>query len=249
MIKYFLVLLSLVTFISSTEAQETIAVDLDAEEVKISTDFHGANLLLFGAFDRASVDDIAIIISGPPTKIALRRKENVSGIWLNTDSATLVNMPSFYHILSTRPLEDIATPSTMKVNRLSFEYFPFKPRGIKALSSSDEMKWQTGLIANMEKAGLWLNHTDGIKVVQDVLFRANIDLPANIIPGDYSVRTLHFRDGALVGETVSEILVIKSGLSAEIYRFAHEYAPIYGIFAIIFAMGCGWLAAAAFRKK
>jgi hypothetical protein len=43
--------------------------------------------------------------------------------------------------------------------------------------------------------------------------------------------------------------VRKAGLSALIYRFAHDYSALYGIFAIIFAVASGWLAAVAFRRK
>ena len=76
----------------------------------------------------------------------------------------------------------------------------------------------------------------------------DIVLPANIVPGEYQVRTIHFREGAVMNDSVTMLNVGKSGLSAEIYRFAHEYAPFYGIFAIIFAVASGWLAAVAFRK-
>jgi hypothetical protein len=37
-------------------------------------------------------------------------------------------------------------------------------------------------------------------------------------------------------------------LSALIYKFAHEYSLFYGLFAIAFAVGSGWLAAVAFRR-
>jgi hypothetical protein len=30
---------------------------------------------------------------------------------------------------------------------------------------------------------------------------------------------------------------------------AHQYSFFYGLFAVIFAVGSGWLAAVAFRKK
>ena len=229
-------------------AKEKLVADLDQEEVFITTDFNGAELLLFGALERASIDDIAIIVTGPSKKIAVRRKDKVVGIWLNTENADVVGLPSFYHILTTRPLKDIASPNTLKLNRLGFDHIPFK---LDAASSIDEGtldEWKAALIRNMKKKGLWADQVGQIKVNSDVLFRTNIQIPANIMPGDYKVRTLHFRDGAVVNENVSGIVVSKSGLSAMIYRMAHEYAPFYGIFAIIFAVASGWLAAVAFRK-
>ena len=80
------------------------------------------------------------------------------------------------------------------------------------------------------------------------LFRLDVPLPKNIRPGDYDVRVLHLRDGALLSEKFSSISVKKSGIGALIYRFAHEYSFFYGIFAVLFAVASGWIAAVAFRR-
>ena len=87
-----------------------------------------------------------------------------------------------------------------------------------------------------------------ITTQQDMLFRAALALPSNIPPGDYVVRVLHFRDGVAMSERTTDMNVKKAGLSALIYRFAHDHSAFYGIFAIIFAVASGWLAAVAFRR-
>ena len=230
------------------QAQEKLVADLDQRKVQITTDFNGAELLLFGALDRASVDDIAIIVKGPSKEIAIRRKEKVAGIWLNTENADVVGMPSFYHILSTKPLEEIASLNTMKINKIGFDFIPFKLAPDSRIDVGPQEEWQQALIRNMEKLGLWSHQPESIEIIGEVLFRTDIALPANIMPGEYEVRTIHFRDGAVLDDSVSTLNVVKSGLSAEIYAFAHNYAAFYGIFAIIFAVASGWLAAVAFRK-
>ncbi len=229
-------------------AVEKLVADLDQRSVQITTDFNGAELLLFGALKRASIDDIAIIVTGPSKKISVRRKEKVVGIWLNTENADVVGMPSFYHVLSTRPLEDIASTNTMRINKIGFEHIPFKLAPESSIDEGPLDEWKPALIRNMKKTGLWSEKTGAIDVIGDVLFRTNIQIPANIIPGEYEVRTIHFRDGAVLDDSMTKLDVVKSGLSAKIYYFAHHYAPFYGIFAIIFAVASGWLAAVAFRK-
>lgn len=249
MIRLFLTTLSLVLLLAlPASADNRLVADLDQKEVQITTGFNGAELLLFGALDRAGVDDIAIIVTGPSKKIALRRKSNVAGIWLNTENANVVGLPSFYHILSTRPLNVISSENTLKINKLGFDHIPFRLEDGSKIEEAPLEDWKSALVRNMERSGLWSNRGTDIKVVSDVLFRADITIPANIMPGEYDVRVLHFRDGAVVEENISKLNVVKSGLSAEIYRMAHEYAPFYGIFAIIFAVTSGWLAAVAFRK-
>lgn len=246
--RFLTICLGLMMLALPASAVENLVADLDQEEVFITTDFNGAELLLFGALERASIDDIAIIVTGPSKKIAVRRKDKVVGIWLNTENADVVGLPSFYHILTTRPLNEIASGNTLKLNRLGFDHIPFKLDANSSIDEGTVEEWKAALIRNMKNTGLWADQVGQIKVISDVLFRTNIQIPANIMPGNYKVRTLHFRDGAVVNENVSTIMVSKSGLSAIIYRMAHEYAPFYGIFAIIFAVASGWLAAVAFRK-
>ena len=105
-----------------------------------------------------------------------------------------------------------------------------------------------GLRRNMEANGLWLTMPSSITTQQDILFRAALALPSNIPPGDYVVRVLHFRDGVAMSERTTDMNVKKAGLSALIYRFAHDHSALYGIFAILFAVASGWLAAVAFRR-
>ena len=231
-----------------TLSKDSIVADLDQDQVQITTGFNGANLLLFGAMNRAAVDDIAIIVTGPPKTIAIRQKEKVAGIWLNTDSVNAIGLPSFYHILSTRPLEEIASPSTLKVNRLNLDNIAFRLDNESVLDPSDRPEWKQALIRNMQNSGLWRATSGQISVRNGLLFRADIELPANIIPGDYKIRVLQFRDNAVIEETESTIAVVKTGVSAKVYKFAHEQSVLYGIFAIIFAAASGWLAAVAFRK-
>jgi hypothetical protein len=57
-----------------------------------------------------------------------------------------------------------------------------------------------------------------------------------------------FRDGRLVTRRTTPLVVRKVGLESQIYEFAHERAPLYGLVAIIVALMAGWLAGAVFRR-
>ncbi|MBL6782512.1 MAG: TIGR02186 family protein [Alphaproteobacteria bacterium] len=228
-------------------ATSVLVADLNEKEVQISTDFNGANLLLFGTIDREISDDVVIIVEGPPRDVAIRLKSRVGGIWINTESATLTNIPSFYQISSTRPLNVITSSKSLEELQLGLNHVPFTLAKGSAISEGVFEDWQAALIRNMEKSKLWNQNSD-VSIRKGVLFRSNISLPANVLPGNYQVRILHFRSGELIGETNSIIVVRKSGLSADIFEFAHKYSPAYGIFAILFAVFMGWGAARVFRR-
>ena len=46
-----------------------------------------------------------------------------------------------------------------------------------------------------------------------------------------------------------KLLVSKAGLSARVFRFAHQNSFWYGILAIVLAVAAGWGASWAFARK
>ncbi len=48
---------------------------LSQENVKISTDFQGAKILLFGAYDGQKGDDIIVIVTGPKGLVTIQKKK------------------------------------------------------------------------------------------------------------------------------------------------------------------------------
>lgn len=233
-----------------------VVADLSLDEVAITTDFNGQNLLLFGAVaantDMQSAseneNDIIVVFTGPVQPLASRRKERVSGIWINRETVNWKNAPSFYHILSSRPVADIASDQLQADLKIGYRHLGL--RAAEPLADGQNVRdWQDALYRNMTGKGLWRTEEDAVKIMRNALFRASVDLPANIVPGDYQVRILNLRDGRLVSEDMREITVQKTGISAFIYRFAHDYAIFYGLFAVFFAVASGWLASAAFRRS
>ena len=85
-------------------------------------------------------------------------------------------------------------------------------------------------------------------IIKNKLFRLPLALPDNILPGIYNVQIIHLRNKKVIAREISSISVLKTGLEAKIYSFAHENSVFYGIFAILFAVFSGYLAAIAFRR-
>ena len=235
-------------FASITPASaNTLVADLSLEEVAITTDFNGETLLLFGVVGDARDGDIIVEFKGPVLKIASRKKEQVSGIWINRQTVNWKNAPSFYHLYSTRPIEEILSPASQSDLSIGYRNLGLKPQKLR-LPENELAGWIEALNRNMIDRGLWQRHDGGVSINRGVLFRTPVTLPANILPGDYDVRVLHIRDGQLVAEDRTSIQVAKRGAGAFIYQVAHEYSVFYGLFAIAFAVAAGWVAAAAFRK-
>jgi len=244
-------------------APSRLVADLSDSHVDITSSYHGTELILFGAYEGVPGDDLVLIVEGPASDIVQRRKEKKAGIWVNVETLVWQQAPSFYHMFATDDLAVIAGADALKaaqVGPLSTGLMLVAGKaeggnghGGGALTdmgaaTAGTPAQEAGLARNMNNNGLWRLQPALISTQQDMLFRAQLSLPSNVPTGDYLVRVLHFRNGVAISEKTTDMNIKKAGLSALIYRFAHEYSLFYGLFAIVFAVASGWLAAAAFRR-
>jgi len=102
---------------------------------------------------------------------------------------------------------------------------------------------------NKAKKGLYLDVPGRVNFLGNRLFRTTLSFPANVPTGTYTVEVLLVRNGGVVSAQTSPLLISKIGVGADVYRFANNYAMLYGIIAILIALAAGWIAAAAFRKS
>ena len=229
-----------------------VVADLSQSNVSITSSFHGAELLLFGALDGQETDVIIVVIIGPPTDIAQHRKAKVGGIWINVETNIWKNAPGLYQILATRPIAEIAAAKVLEqfelgTDKLQLQVQPARPNPASDIPQASALL--PSLSRNMAATGLWPSEIGPVKLTDGALFRATVQLPANVTSGVYDVRILQFRNGVAFSENKTNLYIQKGGLSAMIYNFAHDYSLFYGLFAIAFAVAAGWLAAVAFRRK
>lgn len=257
-------LAALLLSVHAAQAAPTrLVADLSDSHVDITSSYHGTDLILFGAYEGAPGDDLVLIVEGPASNIVQRRKEKKAGIWVNVETLIWQKAPSFYHMFATRDLAAIASEAALRavdvgplasgLMLVQSEAGGGNGHGGGALTMAGTTKTGTaaqeaGLSRNMKNNGLWRLQPALISTQQDMLFRAKLSLPSNVPTGDYLVRVLHFRNGVAISEKTTDMNIKKAGLSALIYRFAHEYSVFYGLFAIAFAVASGWLAAVAFRR-
>ena len=240
-------LIFLVSILSSnTFAQNQIVADLSQENVKISTDFQGAKILLFGAYDGQKGDDIIVIVTGPKGLVTVQKKEKILGVWVNTRKVNYINAPKYLSISSNRKIEDILNKKTQKISEIGLNNL--KIRIQPGMKVENEKQWRQALTRNMLKSNLWSINESSVSLNKDALFRSFLKLPSNVITGQFEVKILHYRNSKLVSQQINSINVSKSGISAEIYDIAQNYSTLYGIFAVLLAVLVGWGSNLIFRK-
>jgi uncharacterized protein (TIGR02186 family) len=222
-----------------------LIADLSKHLVAITTGFSGTDVLLFGAIEEPG--DVVMIVRGPPEKVVMHRKTRVAGIWINTAKITFKNVPSFYAVASSRPLAEVAGEQVLARHEMGVEHLSLRLPRAKA-SPNVAQDWRDALIRTKQSLGHYSLAAGDVTFLGGSLFRSLVQFPANVPTGTYKVEVYLLKDGRVVSAQTTPLVVGKIGMEAEIFDFAHDYAALYGIIAILVALVAGWLAHVAFRK-
>jgi uncharacterized membrane protein YfcA len=89
------------------------------EQITVSSDYEGSEVTVFGVNpDRRGRGDIVVVLRGPEQGATVMRKRRSLGVWLNGPPVEFSNTPSFFAVLSNRPLRQIASPEAIWRYRL-----------------------------------------------------------------------------------------------------------------------------------
>ena len=235
--------LTLLILPSQGRAQSCL-VDISEYLVPITTGFAGSSVFIFGTIEGMS--DLVLTVQGPPSTIEMYRKSRIAGIWVNTAKMSFNQAPSFFAIAANRPLEDIAAESELSLHQMGVEHIVDLPPA-KASPNVRET-WKQALIRNMQSKGLYATEVESVNFPGPTLYRARIQLPANVPTGEYKVNAFCLVDGKVQGARTVPLSVSKIGVEAEIFQFAHNLPLIYGVIAVVLALVAGWLAHLVFRR-
>ena len=85
--------------------------------------------------------------------------------------------------------------------------------------------------------------------LENTLFSTEIDLPTDLVEGNYLVRIHLIRFKEVLATQEDIIFVKKVGLEQWINYLAHKNPAAYGLLAIFLAIGFGWAASIIFSRK
>lgn len=253
---------ALIALTATPSVAAQLVTDLSEHQVRIRSNFTGTQILLFGAIEvntaneRSLDHDVVVVVTGPSRAVTVRRKDRVAGIWINTESITFPNVPGYYAVASSRPLEVTAEVPVLQREQIGIDNVNFGTplvQGIdgsrQILSVDDEKNFIKALVRNKRREKLYSSDPGGIIFLGQTLFRATVEIPANVPVGLYTATVFLIADGQVVDAISSPLYIDKSGLERFLYRFAHNDALLYGIIAVFGAALAGWLGSAVLRQR
>lgn len=246
-------LVALPALLALTGATQPMLVpDVSQREVEIRYSFTGADLLLFGAIvypdGRVPQDrsDIVVVLKGPSQPVVMREKQQIAGVWVNAASTEFRTAPSFYAVASTRPISDIVDQRTAAIYELGLDKLQLSPSSLNVSEEID--RFSAGLVDLRRRIGLYVQRPGAVEITDNVLYQARLPLSARVIVGTYTAETFLVRDGRVVAAAVREIEVRKSGFERLVGEFAVHQPLLYGLTAVLMALGLGVLAGYIARR-
>lgn len=234
-----------------TLAEESIVSGLSQNRVSITADFVGSEILVYGAVKRdapvpeGSPLDVIVTVEGPAAPVMVRRKERVAGIWINNASVRIDSAPSFFAVATTGPLTRILSDTENLRFNITIE------RVIRAVGITSEAEnageFLLALLRVRSQEDRYRILEGKVELTEDTLFRTDVELPANLIEGEYKVRIFLLRDQKVVAHQERVVRVRKVGLERFIFNLAHDQPLIYGLVSLVLAALAGWGASTAFR--
>lgn len=229
---------------------EEVVLGLSMNQVEITTNFDGSEILVFGAVKRDSPVpdepmDVIVAVAGPSLPVVVRRKERRFGIWVNTEAVEVDAAPSFYAVATTRPLSQVLSNTEDLRHKVSI------PRAIRSVGSAGEVEdaqsFTEAVIRIRQASGAYSLQEGAVELTDETLFNTSIALPANLTEGDYPTRIFLTRGGSVVSVYETTIDVDKVGLERWLFDLSRQQPLLYGLMSLAIAIAAGWGASAAFR--
>jgi uncharacterized protein (TIGR02186 family) len=245
-------MLLLMLLLPATARAKDIVADLVVHRIEITSGFSGAELTLFGAVNEKG--DAVAVVRGPTAPggglvggtVEVRQKTRTLGIWMTGAHVKFENVPGFYAIAASRPLEEILTFDMLDRYQLGIGEVKLGATEATAPNISD---YAGALIRIRQHLGLYADKVEHISFIGDRLFRTSFTFPSTVPTGIYNVDVYLVRDGKIVDAQSFPLLVNRAGFSADIYDFAHRNGAAYGVIAVLTALFFGWIAHLAFRRR
>jgi uncharacterized protein (TIGR02186 family) len=231
--------------VPSLAATPDLVVDLSVPRVSITSAFQGESILLFGMFDPPG--EIVVVVVGPSARETVLRKQRVFGLWLNVGRQSFDDVPSYYAIAASQPLQRLlARGAGGEILSLEDRLSTIRPVGDRP---ADQLaQFRNGLVEVKRREGLYPAAIGQVTIQAHRLFRVELPFPSRLPEGFYEIRTYLLRDGNIVAAVSRPLPVGKVGFSAQLAGWASREGPWYGLGAILMALFVGWFGGSVMRR-
>jgi uncharacterized protein (TIGR02186 family) len=231
-------------------AAATLTVESNQKHLKVNYNYNGRVVTLSGLAD-AGVDLVLTIASEESHQI-LKEKNKVGGVlWMNTGDVKFEHVPNVYYLLSTEKPEDILGEAELAKNDIGYQAL-LERANIESSKESDDVKSLFGEFVKYKEASLLYSVSTGGFELSDQggsqKYSTAVKWPYQIPPGDYQITVRAVKGGKVVEKAMTVVTVERAGIVKRLTDMAQNNGALYGILAIVIALGAGFGVGLIFGK-
>jgi uncharacterized protein (TIGR02186 family) len=231
--------------LSSASAQTDMSFLIEPHTVPITLSFDGHDVLVFGVIPHTADGVLLTCQSSETPPITVVRKERVVFFWMATKKFRIEHMPGLYMLASSAPLnellgeqgESVALAHGVGYAALRDGWGVERLSGTEAADDHDVLF--DGLISLKEKEGLYRVHEARVRLEPDGLFFHRFRVPDAVTVGRQTVTAYALKDGQVMRTFGGSLEVEQAGAVKWLAELAHDHSALYGIVAVVVAMGAG----------
>lgn len=235
---------------SSVLAQDEVDVVFTNSDpvVAVHSNFRGHAVTLFGSIQTGGNEGVGpfsviVLVQGPTADWRVQEKARRFGLVLNSASAAYDRVPTYYAILSSSPLGQIADAGVLSQQRLSFAGLTAELR-----AEGSDRAYDGQFVRLMRRAGHFLQAERGVVMLAPTAFSVRVPIASDATNGPYLARALILSEGKIMAETTTRFTVRTQGFERYVADAARNSPVFYGLATIGLALTTGWLGGVLFRR-
>jgi uncharacterized protein (TIGR02186 family) len=216
-----------------------LTVNISKNKILIGVDFAGDVITVFGK--KEDEGDIVIIFKSQKVSYKVYGKQKIFGIWQNTNPRIFKDIYNIYSLKSENAdiltRDDIFRDLEIGVQNVNFYNFT----NVKsALLNSD---YKDAFLKHKKKNGSFKEDFGNVRFFpKSGMFLANVEIPSNIKPGNYSLEVFLIRDKELRELMIFDIRVEQVGMLLKIKELSQLNKEIYAVVSILISVIIAFLA-------
>jgi len=235
------------------EAQQKVVTAASKNLVEIGLSYHGDEIHFFGVSPVRDCDLIIRLTAEKSEEVKLSVKGRVGPFWMSVKQYDVTDAPFMYKIHSTKPIEQIVSPETAQELELGYAAVQKKMKLHLARGEAapdDAAKVFRGLVKIKEDANLYniIADPQRLEITEGRLYKHYFRFPPAATEGRYVVESFAFKDGQLLGYGKDVIQIKKVGLEHWLTEVSQNQPVLFGIMAVLIALGAGLLVGMIFKK-
>jgi len=224
----------------------SVTVNAQPNKIAVGALFNGASVTVSGMIPAGS--EAVVTVTGRQEDLHLKTKGRALGLlWMNLGSVAFHHVPTLYIVNTPKSLEPSGDAGSgeglgpgvgFELLKAQAEITPTPDPGDKAFLLQEFLKLKEG-------EGLYAVNGGTVRygVTKDGMrsFDTDVRIPARVAPGEYEVKVEAFKGGHVAGTAIQHIEVEVVGAPALLSSLAFKHGGLYGLLAVLVAIGAGLL--------